>query len=144
VQGFLFFVCLFVFLFVGHFFFLLSTSKLFVVVVRKAVSEESAEERNGVSLLHMTVYNIASENAHGKTVKFVLEGFVGFSEFGFPFFCFLLFPCKKRRRPGKEGEGFVMDEEASGRVERIAGRRRWSWKGAREPSDGYGVVVVIV
>jgi len=40
------------------------------------VSEESAEERNGVSLLHMTVYNIASENAHGKTVKFVLEGFL--------------------------------------------------------------------
>jgi len=24
----------------------------------------------------MTVYNIASENAHGKTVKFVLEGFL--------------------------------------------------------------------
>jgi hypothetical protein len=43
----------------------------------------------------------------------------------------LLFPCKKRQRPWKEGEGFVMDEEASGRVERIAGRRRRSWKGAR-------------
>jgi hypothetical protein len=63
-------------LFVCFFFFGLSTSKLFVVVVRKAVSEESAEERNGVSLLHMTVYNIASENAHGKTVKFVFEGFL--------------------------------------------------------------------
>jgi hypothetical protein len=116
------------------FFFFLSTSKLFVVVVRKAVSEESAEERNGVSLLHMTVYNIASENAHGKTVKFVLEGFLRVSlNSAFLLFCFLLFPCKKRRRPGKEGEGFVMDEEASGRVERIAGRRRRSWKGAREP-----------
>ncbi len=58
------------------------------------MSEESAEERNGVSLLHMTVYNIASENAHGKTVKFVLEGFLRVSLNSaflfFPFCCFLV------------------------------------------------------
>jgi hypothetical protein len=93
LQGFLFFL-----------FFLLSTSKLFVVVVRKAVSEESAEERNGVSLLHMTVYNIASGNAHGKTVKFVLEGFLRVSlNSAFLFFAFCCFLARSGGGLGRKG-----------------------------------------